>query len=325
MGTVIVRMYKMKYILVLTIVFNIVKGENESFDDYPSHITKLMERVNELEMMLKKTKSIEDPTLEERLAAVEEKAELNSEDITDIRVINGRQDIMIEENQVTIMSNLGQIDTNMGNIGTNGEHIDTLNSQVNFIEETRPPVGAIVPWLGPSWMELPPGWQRCDGSEITVGPLSGRLTPDLNTAGRFLRGGGDEAIGNTEEATLQEHSHKDHGHTHVDHGHSHVDSGHSHRLDGGYGGSAGDGVYPAFIERKCEYTHSDKVLVDSDASHSYYCVDTVWDTLSTVAHIQAAAASIQAANSGLEGVEGASVGQETRPNNMRVSYIVRIY
>jgi len=307
--------------LLTLVVFFVSAQSSPSEDDV---LSKLLARVEELESLLSKVKT-SDPTIEERLAAVEGKVEINSEDITDIRVINGKQDILIEENQVSINSNEQQIDTNTGNIGTNGDNIGTLNSQVSFIEDTRPPVGSIIPWLGPSWMSLPPGWQRCDGSQILSGPFMGIPTPELNSAGLFLRGGPDSEIGNVQEATLQEHTHLDHGHTHADHGHTHTDSGHSHKLDGGSGGAAGDGVYPAFVERKCDYTHSDKVVVDTDASHQYYCVDTVWDTLATVAHIQAAAASIQAANSGLEGVQGASVGQETRPANMRVSYILRIY
>jgi len=307
-------------LLVISLLFSL-SSSVESSENQDDLVRNLISKVEALESMLFKAG---DPTIEERLAAVEGKVELNSEDITDIRVINGRQDIMIDENGVNIFSNLQQINVNTAGVGFNDAAIANLDSEVSYIDDTRPPIGAILPWLGPAWVELPPGWQRCDGSEITSGPFKGAATPDLNNAGLFLRGGPDSDIGSVQQATLQEHTHKDHGHSHVDNGHTHADSGHAHKLDGGHGGAAGDGVYPAFVERKCEYTHSDKVVVDTDATHNYYCADTVWDTLASVAHIQAAAANIKAANSGMEGVEGASVGQETRPANMRASYILRI-
>merc|ERR1711892_140738 len=330
MGTESLKMRGLRCLLAFVVVFapTTLAESSDAKDDL---VAKLIAKVDELESMLSKVKA-GDPSLEERISAVEGKVELNSgkvelnsEDITDIRMINGRQDIMIDENGVNIFSNLQQIDINTAGVGYNGAHIGTLDSQVSFIDDTRPPIGTIIPWMGPNWMGLPAGWQRGDGAAILTGPFKGNPTPDLNSAGLFLRGGSDSDIGSLQQATLQEHTHKDNGHKHVDNGHKHVDSGHSHKLDGGHGGSAGSGAYPAFIERNCDYTHTDKVVVKTDASHSYYCVDTVWDTLSTTAHIQPAAASIQKANSGMEGVEGASVGGETRPANMRVSYIVRIY
>ena len=33
------------------------------------------------------------------------------------------------------------------------------------------------------------GWQLCDGSEIQTGPMMNLYTPNLNSEGRFLRGG----------------------------------------------------------------------------------------------------------------------------------------
>merc|ERR1712072_644379 len=68
-------------------------------------------------------------------------------------------------------------------------------------------------------VDLPPGWQRCDGSTIEhPSPWAGRLTPDLNNQKRFLRGGHDG-----EQLTLEEDQVEDHEHHIVltDPGHQH--------------------------------------------------------------------------------------------------------
>ena len=39
------------------------------------------------------------------------------------------------------------------------------------------------------------GWQRCDGTLILSGALAGTQTPDLNAAGKFLRGALDSEAG----------------------------------------------------------------------------------------------------------------------------------
>lgn len=295
-------------------------------------VYQLMEKLARLEMVverqqqeLAKARSGDDPTVEERLAAVEQMAQRNSEDVTDIRVINGRQDIFIDTNAQNTVSNLEKINSNNVTINDNQVHVGYLEQRVSFMDITRPPVGTILPWLGLDWAELPSGWQRCDGSQINTGRMTGTVTPDLNSAGLFLRGSEDSRVGELEQQSLEEHTHTDNGHSHTDQGHGHSDSGHSHKLDGGHGGSANDGAYPAFIERKCDYVHDEKVIVDVDSGNSYYCVDTVWDTMSTTANIQWSQANIQPSSSHMGFVEGATVGHETRPANMRVVYIVRIY
>ena len=57
-------------------------------------------------------------------------------------------------------------------------------------------------------IDLPPGWQRCDGSTIEhPSPWAGRLTPDLNNEKRFLRGGHDNEQLTMEEDAVQSHNH----------------------------------------------------------------------------------------------------------------------
>ena len=76
----------------------------------------------------------------------------------------------------------------------------TSTARIRVNSNVMPPVGSILAWhpnLGgvPS---LPAGWQLCNGSTITSGPMAGRVTPNLNgnttsesgdtSRGRFLRG-----------------------------------------------------------------------------------------------------------------------------------------
>jgi hypothetical protein len=56
------------------------------------------------------------------------------------------------------------------------------------------PVGGIIMWWG-DVTDIPHGWQLCDGSPISEGPLAGMSTPDLSD--RFVRGApsGDSSRG----------------------------------------------------------------------------------------------------------------------------------
>ena len=57
-------------------------------------------------------------------------------------------------------------------------------------------------------IDLPAGWQRCDGSTIEhPSPWAGKLTPDLNNEKRFLRGGHDNEQLTMEEDAVKSHTH----------------------------------------------------------------------------------------------------------------------
>ena len=72
-------------------------------------------------------------------------------------------------------------------------------------------------------IDLPPGWQRCDGSTIEhPSPWAGMLTPDINNEKRFLRGGHDE-----EQLTLENDTIKSHHHDYEDR-HYQIRGGNSH-------------------------------------------------------------------------------------------------
>ncbi|MCP4593237.1 MAG: hypothetical protein GY842_21070 [bacterium] len=77
----------------------------------------------------------------------------------------------------------------------------------------RVPIGSIVAWhKALTGEDKPPrGWQACDGSDITEGPLAGKKAPDLNSSatnrdgGRFLRGNATSGI--VQEANVGQHTH----------------------------------------------------------------------------------------------------------------------
>merc|ERR1719158_42514 len=212
-----------------------------------------------------------------------------------------------------------------------------IDNKLSFMDETRAPIGTIIPWMGPDWMELPSGWQRCNGAEILSGELRGSFTPDLNNLGLFLRGGSDSDIGSIQEASLQEHTHKDDGHSHEDRGHVHTEAGHWHYHDGEMEAGLHKSIFvyrtPAMTEAS-EDTDSDRqprsqncysentLISDVENWHLRFCVDQIQTTATSNSKIESSRADIGQANSGLSGVEGANAAEETRPANMRVSYIV---
>ncbi|MEO1268695.1 MAG: hypothetical protein AAFX99_11395 [Myxococcota bacterium] len=79
-------------------------------------------------------------------------------------------------------------------------------------------MGSIIAWhpnLNPGLLTLPPEWVRCDGQVLNDpdSPLNGVIIPNLNSAGRFLRGG--TSSGTLQEDQIQTHTHIDSGHRHT--------------------------------------------------------------------------------------------------------------
>ena len=155
---------------------------------------------------------------------------------------------------------------------------------------------------------IPPGWQRCDGSIITEGPFAGLITPNLNGERYFLRGGDDFTVTRTEEDMVQDHTHD------VE------DPGHSHST--GSAGAKETGLDVAVSDKnvgaKSEANVNGRCLETqgSDCTHWYY------DTASSHSH------TVYNADSGINvGSVSSSYnkGSETRPKNMAVIYIMRIF
>ena len=56
-------------------------------------------------------------------------------------------------------------------------------------------------------VQIPQCWVECDGRPITEGIWEGLVTPDLNNAQRFLRGGTQANVLEEQDDALQDHTH----------------------------------------------------------------------------------------------------------------------
>ena len=133
------------------------------------------------------------------------------------------------------------------------------------------------------------------------------MTPNLNGERRFLRGGLDADVLTLEDYQLEDHQHKDGGHSHSCSATSTADR---HRHDKwqqeymyGCGHSVNDDMCLGA---------DDLDWVDDWISYEYVTVHT---TCSTTTHVS---------NIGHVDV-GANSGEETRPKNMNVIFIIRIF
>ena len=170
------------------------------------------------------------------------------------------------------------------------------------------PVGSIVAWVprpevwGNTTSDLPAGWVRCDGSTIPQPSLwAGQLTPDLN-GGRFLRGGEDKEVLLLEEDQVQEHLHTDPGHSHTA---TSTSKPHSH------------GYLDYFFTQ----------TANTDNMFTGHGVGSSDSTTRTTDQVAAGVDTLVVARAtGMGGVAApAKHGTETRPKNMRVIYVIRVW
>lgn len=148
---------------------------------------------------------------------------------------------------------------------------------------------------------------RCDGSLIPQSSIwHGLLSPNLNSEGLFLRGGSDSVVLNMEDDQMQDHLHFDSGHSHDNDGHTHDYGEHYSRFKG-----ENQGECMPEAEKCIEYLHGESHL---------NC--EIWAERTS----DPSSINIQSTNSGLGGVQDDyRKGSETRPKNMRVVYIMKIY
>jgi len=166
------------------------------------------------------------------------------------------------------------------------------------------PLGSIMAWIPrPSEaygnkLELPDGWVRCDGSIIPSPSIwAGIKTPDLNSERRFLRGGNENSALKFEDHMLQDHRHNDNGH-------QHTDAGHSHKVDP-------SGKFFTYVWQENNY------LAWYSGNEMTLLQDYVY---SNTAH-----ANIQPSKADITEPTSGSHGDETRPINMGVVWIMRVY
>ena len=156
------------------------------------------------------------------------------------------------------------------------------------------PIGTILAWVlrvdndtSAETVDLPDGWMVCDGSVIPDGSIwSGKLVPDLNGKRRFLRGGSDDMVLTLEDDQIMEH-------THILN-----DPSHSH----------------SYIDKHYSRDHEAKGPTDHDTGYDQY----------NEPHTRTS----DSASTGIT-ITGVSSdynhGEENRPKNMGVIWIIRVW
>ena len=147
--------------------------------------------------------------------------------------------------------------------------------------------------------DLPDGWQRCDGSFIEKGIWAGKRTPDLNGERRFLRGGPDKDVLTLENDQIEDHDHGCSAKSWSD--------PHQHKLR-----AFDEGYYMCFC--KDDYDSKSRDLTKNVDNWDEYNHYTTSDTVNV--HTTCDIGGV---------TNGAKSGSETRPKNMNVIYIIRIY
>jgi len=262
-----------------------------------------------------------------------------SSDVEDLGVENVKRVGEIEINQLNIEELAARLRGKVedffcpaGEDNLLGKAVCDLQAKVDLLSEL--PLGTIIPWVIKPSLEtddglaadVPLGWVRCDGNVIPEPSVwHGSLTPNLNGEGLFMRGGADSSVLEVEQDQMQDHIHVDSGHTHSDSGHTHSDSGHSH-TDAGHTHPYSDTYtdWPSNIGPHDGDSQGE--LENFGVDHSKTSSSSQANIQSSVANIQTAYASIQTSSSGIGGItEEYRRGSETRPKNMKVVYLIRVF
>jgi len=206
------------------------------------------------------------------------------------------------------INNIGKIIDNMDTNMTDWNR--TVTHQIEKINTA--PVGTITAWVtrpedSGQTANLPDGWVKCDGHPIPAPSIwEGKPTPDLNSGGWFLRGGSDDEMltHQEESARMMDHDHIDVGHSHSaesdapnsKHNHKYVDSWRPYDDDGNM--CSGDHKMPKHI------------IMPKGTSTATISIDTT---------IHGNTAKIGE----VENYEDKVC--ETRPRNLAVIYIIRVW
>jgi len=186
-----------------------------------------------------------------------------------------------------------RVDTNEISIDENKYSIDTIVQSVSNLREF--PVGTILSWISRTsgseeTADLPDGWVRCDGGTIPHPSIwAGKYTPNLNGEKRFLRGGID-----TDQLKLEEDQIQNHLHDINDPGHSHAYEDRWVNENAFQNGYAGPKDHDYIVDR-WDYTD--------------YRTTSSQSTGISVGYVKS----------------NYRRGEETRPKNMNVIFIMRVF
>merc|ERR1712142_147696 len=202
-----------------------------------------------------------------------------------------------------------KVATNKKEIALNNDAIDDLIEEVsnlhnhnaaedNEIATMKINIGGPDPGNNPvTTLEIPEGWQRCDGSPINNArsPFFGLNVPDLNGEGYFIRGSDD-----SNAATFQHDSFRSHGHTATASG---SQAEHNHVVATAASNRQGNYTFP-MASTSWDWCYE---------TQGYSCTD-----------YESGVRKVAPAVTVRVTVRG-SGDEETRPKNMEAVYIMRIY
>ena len=166
-------------------------------------------------------------------------------------------------------------------------------------------MGTIIAWIlaptknSTSPGTIPKGWTKCDGGIINEGRWAGQLTPNINNDHRFLRGGSDAEQLELEDDMIHDHEHEDAGHTHNQDPHHHTYSKYTN-----------------------EY-HTTKIDYDSACCTHRTVLESISQKSSSEI-VSDIAPKISKVASGIgKVVDIYKRGDETRPKNLKVTFLMR--
>jgi len=202
----------------------------------------------------------------------------------------------INANKKSIGESRADIDINKNNIAQNKADVDENENSIEEIEDKinniqTAPLGTILAWVpkpttgSNQTSDLPDGWVRCDGTIIPNGSIWAGQHTPDLNSARRFLRGGKD----TDALKMEAHMMQQHKHSIIDHGHA-------HHYDDKYG--------------------SGFSLIGEDGV-------SVFGSLGMQSHARNTANG--ATNIQVNTVTGASVGGETRPINMSVIYIMRVW
>ena len=221
-------------VILILLILGIAFSHAEEFDDLVKRIRTLEAKNEVLQARVNQNDCCQNITeIVEKLSEHESKITLNGQDVVDLRTIQGHHSDQIMQLDTDIRSAKEELSNAIEDAIT---YVDA-NSEVleDFLDVRMAPIGTIVGWTpkpnqdSKTFVDIPTGWQLCDGSQIKSGPWIGEMTPDLTAdGGRFLRGGTADTVLEYENDQMQDHMHVDPGHSHSDAGHSHDQDPHKH-------------------------------------------------------------------------------------------------
>merc|ERR1712192_122696 len=290
MGSTKMGMDSTCVVILVLFSFGVAFGQRPLISDLPC------DDILEENIRLKAENAWLKDVIRDNITQLADMIQTNSQNIQDNADNLGIVEMRVTSNDGNIVSTNRRVDENKAYINENEANIArNMNDIINL---NLAPVGTISAWVTKPTKEtsdrdmvnLPDGWVRCDGSPIPLPSIwAGLLTPDLNGEKRFLRGASEEDMLTLEEDQIQDHKHEI------------TDPGHNHDYVDKYTWADGD------------YHESGHWGPGTWADTDYDRFDQPHDATS----------GTEPTGIKVDGVLGGRTGDETRPKNMNVVFIMK--